>query len=135
MILLNEVSNDINRVSVLLLDVIAPDIVEKYMAAEVMLGDTLQPPQMSLVLTVEEGGRLGPKDLVQNLQQRCLAATSRTDEEQTAPVLKGHLARLYGVVEVVVASHGTQPSVALQCRCNLLFRIGRFRLRLRCGFY
>ena len=105
MILLNEVANDINRVPVLLLDVIAPDIVEKYMAAEVMLGDTLQPPQMSLVLTVEEGGRLSPKDRVQNLQQRGLAASRRADEEQTAPILKRHLARLDGVVEVVVASN------------------------------
>ena len=81
MILLNEVANDINRVPVLLLDVIAPDIVKKYMAAEVMLGDTLQPSQMSLVLTVEEGGRLSPKDLVQNLQQRGLSASRRADEE------------------------------------------------------
>ena len=123
MVLLNEVANDINRVPVLLLNVIAPDIVEKYMAAEVMLGDTLQPPKAPLVLAIEEGGGFRPGDLVQNLQRRGLAATSGTDEEQSAPVLEGHLARLDGVVEVVVASHGTQLSVALQCRCNLLFRI------------
>ena len=133
MVLLNEVANDINRVPVLLLDVIAPDIVEKYMAAEVMLGDTLQPPKAPLVLAIEEGGRFSPEDLVQNLQQRGLAATSRADEEQSSPILKGHLARLDGVVEVVVSRHGSQPSVALQCRCNLLFRIVRFRLRLRCS--
>ena len=62
------------------------------------------------------------------------AKARRADKEQTAPVLEGHLARLDGVVEVMVTSHGTQPSVALQCRCDLLFRIGRFRLRLRCSF-
>ena len=81
MVLLNEVANGVDRVSVLLLDIITPDIVEKYMAAEVMLWDTLQPPQMPLVLAVEEGGRLCPKDLVQDLQQRGLAASRRTDEE------------------------------------------------------